>query len=205
MSTYAEHLAFKERRIASLRLALSESFPPQTPITVEFGCGHGHWLTAYAEAHPEKACLGVDLVTQRIRKAQAKRDKRNLAHLHFLKAEAGELLAAWPADRPPAEVFMLFPDPWPKARHHKHRMIQPALLDRLAELMPRGARFHFRTDHTDYFEWTREHFSLHPGWRIDPEALWPWETESYFQKLMDSWQSLVAERVAPTGFTTSSR
>lgn len=196
MGDHAQHLAFKEERIAKLRSTLEAAFAPGTSIHLELGCGHGHWLTAFAENHSEKACLGVDLITHRIRKAEAKKGKRALRNLHFLKAEASELLAAWPADRPLADVFMLFPDPWPKARHHKNRMVQREFLDKMAELMPAGGHFFFRTDHADYFDWTRDRLSAHHQWKIVPDKAWPWETETYFQGMMDSWQSIVAERRA---------
>lgn len=194
MGDYAAHLSLQRERTAALRASIEAAFPPGAPIALELGCGHGHWLTAFAEAHPDRAFLGLDLISHRIRRALAKKEKRGLDRLHFLKGEARELLTAWPADRVLADVFMLFPDPWPKARHHKHRMVQTALLDRLAELMPTGGRFCFRTDHPEYFEWTRQLVEAHPEWRIASSDAWPWETETVFQRLMDSWQSLVATR-----------
>lgn len=194
MGDYATYLERKSDRIGALRAALAQDFAPGEAITLEFGCGHGHWLSAYAEAHPERACLGLDLIFSRIRKANEKKAKRGLSRLHFYRGEANELLEAWPQDRPISEIFMLFPDPWPKARHHKHRMIQSAFLTTIAAKVSTGTRFHFRTDHEDYFAWTREHFIAHPCWEIDEEAPWPWETPTVFQKLMNSWQSLIATR-----------
>lgn len=191
------HIRIRQKeRCEALGKSLRSVLPAEGPIALEFGCGHGHWLTGYASAHPERFCLGVDLLSARVRKATTKRDKRSLGNLAFLKADARELLAVWPAERPLAEVFMLFPDPWPKKRHHKNRMIQERFLDRLADLMPAGARFHFRTDHRGYFLWTRDHFQAHPQWRLS-EHPWPWESGSYFQDLMESWHSLIAERASP--------
>jgi tRNA (guanine-N7-)-methyltransferase len=194
MGDYTTFLERQRERISALRHALESDFAAGDPVILEFGCGHGHWLTSYAEADPTRACLGIDLISDRVRKANAKRTKRRLGKLHFYKAEAGEILQAWPVDRPIAAIFMLFPDPWPKARHHKHRMIQHAFLTEIATRVPAGTRFHFRTDHEDYFAWAMEHFAEHPGWQLIPDAPWPWETPTVFQKLMDSWQSLIAER-----------
>jgi len=184
----------RQARIAELRAEILERLPPKGPLVVEFGCGHGHWLNAYAEAHPGHYCLGLDLISLRVRKSLAKRDKRGLGNLHFLKAEAMEFLAAWPRERSIDAVFMLFPDPWPKKRHHKNRMIQPAFLDAVAERTASGGRFHFRTDDADYFAWTEEHFAAHPSWHIDPSLPWPWETPTLFQNFMESWSSLIATR-----------
>lgn len=196
MGDYAQHLVLKRQRIAGLRTAIEDAFAPGTAISLELGCGHGHWLTAFAEAEPERAFLGLDLISSRVARAQTKKNKRGLNQLHFLKGEASEVLSAWPEDRILAEVFMLFPDPWPKARHHKHRMVQVSLLDRLGAMIAPGGRFCFRTDHEDYFAWTTELLKAHPDWEIDPAAPWPWETETVFQRFMDSWQSLVAVRAA---------
>lgn len=187
-----EIIALKKARASAVLAEIGALPVGGRPIAVEFGCGHGHWLTSYAEAFPEVFCLGLDLISARIRKANAKRDRRGLKNLHFIKAEAAELLAVWPESCPIATAFMLFPDPWPKKRHFKNRMIQPEFLDRLASRMTPEARFHFRTDHPDYFTWTQEHLESHAAWVIDPTVAWPWEATSYFQELMDGWQSLIA-------------
>ena len=168
---------------------------PAEALTLEFGCGHGHYLTAYAEAHPGEVCCGIDLVSRRIRKAKDKAHKRGLERLYFLKAEVREFLELLPPDRPLRRIFMLFPDPWPKARHHKNRMIQHALLDDVARRATADARFFFRTDHPGMFDWGREHFATNANWEIAPEEPWPFERTSYFQDLMESWQSLVARRL----------
>jgi tRNA (guanine-N7-)-methyltransferase len=192
----AEIIAAQVQRVAALRAELNDFLPVDKPLVLELGCGHGHWLTSYAEAFPGQACLGVDLISARIRKALQKRDRLGLDHLTFIKAEATELLRAWPADRRLESVFMLFPDPWPKKRHFKNRMIQPAFLAKLATLVEPQGHFHFRTDHADYFEWTREHLAEHPDWELVEDLKWPWEAPSYFQNMMDSWQSLIAKPVA---------
>jgi len=191
-----KHEIYREERIADLKSYLRDHFPAGSEVGLELGCGHGHWLTALAESQPERYLLGADLITNRIERAQIKQDKRSLRNLHFKKAEAYELLEAWPDDLKLSAVFMLFPDPWPKKKHFKNRMVQPQLLDRLSELMAPGARFHFRTDHDDYFEWTLDIFGRRSDWEINEEAEWPLEVPTVFQKLMTSWNTLIAERSA---------
>ena len=93
-------------------------------ILFEAGCGHGHWLTSYAEAHPETICVGVDLISWRIRKGLDKRDKRGLKNLFFYKAELGEFMDVYQRAISFERTVLLFPDPWPKARHHRRRMVQ---------------------------------------------------------------------------------
>lgn len=189
-----EVLAVQAARLESIRTEISALDAGGRPILLEFGCGHGHWLTSYAEAFPDIFCLGADLISARVKKGNGKRDRRGLKNLHFVKAEATELLSVWSQEVPIAQAFMLFPDPWPKKRHFKNRMIQPAFLSQLAGLMPKNAPFHFRTDHPGYFEWTTEHVSEHPDWLIEEGAPWPWEATSYFQELMEDWQSMVVRK-----------
>ncbi len=187
-----------QRGVRERRVQLAETCAtllPDGPATIEFGCGHGHYLTAYAEAFPHETCVGLDLVTKRIERASAKVHKRQLDNIYFLKAEVFEFLDVLPENVRFGRIFMLFPDPWPKKRHHKNRMIQHSLLDRVAELALPGAPFCFRTDHAEMFAWAQAHFEENPHWAIDESQPWPFECRSYFQDLMDSWQSLIACRV----------
>lgn len=182
-------------RQGALRELCAELFAGRQAFTLELGCGHGHFLTAYARAFPEEFCVGVDLITKRVEKGNAKAEKHGLGNLRFVKAEAGEFLDALPEGLRLSRVFMLFPDPWPKKRHHKNRMVQAGLMSELAGRCLPGAEFAFRTDHEGYFEWARECLEAHPDWRVAPELPWRFEEPTYFQNLMSSWQSLVAERI----------
>ena len=163
-------------------------------ILFEAGCGHGHWLTDYAEANPGMICAGIDLISWRIRKGNEKKAKRGLQNLHFYKAELSEFLGALPAAIRFDRTVLLFPDPWPKAKHHRRRMVQPSFLDEVARRTDRGGEFCFRSDDRPYFDWTVEHLSEHPEWEIDESAQWPYESETYFQSLMDEYYSVVAKR-----------
>ena len=187
-----------EARTSAVREALAqkclELFPEPVAITLEVGCGHGHFLTAYAQANPEKTCVGVDLVTRRVAKGQNKKDKRALGRLHFLKAEALEFLDALPAHASIERCFVLFPDPWPKKRHWKNRIVQQTLLDKLALRAAPGCELCLRTDHADYYAWMVEQVEQSPRWQADPAAPWPFEATSFFQEMMSDWQSLIAIR-----------
>ena len=204
MSDYALAMKQREDRIAELRAKLLETLPADVAagtraLTLEIGCGHGHFLAAYAAAFPQEFCIGLDLISKRIERAKRKRELAGLENLAFFKAEAPELLLALPEKCRFGKIFFLFPDPWPKKRHHKNRLIQTEMLDRLAERSVAGTRLHFRTDHAEYFEWSRELVSAHPRWRPLPEAPWPFEHETYFQSILpDAYRSLVAEAVFST-------
>jgi len=191
---HARELAKQEARKAALREDLERALDGVDRIVFEAGCGHGHWLTHFAEEHPGQVCIGIDLISLRIRKACAKRDKRGLENLHFFKCELGEFLEVLPTRIRFDFTMLLFPDPWPKARHHRRRMVQPGFLEVVAERTDPGDRLCFRSDDRPYYDWTVEHLEAHPDWEIDPEAEWPFESDTWFQDLMDEYFSVVARR-----------
>jgi len=164
-------------------------------LDLEIGCGHGHWMIGYGEANPDRFCIGIDLMSRRVRMGNNKREKRNLTNLGFLKAEAREFLESLPLEVTLDRVYLHFPDPWPKARHHKKRLVREEFLTQLKPYMASGGRLYFRTDHEEYFEWAREAVAGHPDWRMIQEEAWPFATSSYFQDLVDSWQSFIAGHI----------
>jgi len=187
--------------MAALRVELAELFRGRERAhernVLEIGCGHGHFLTAYAAAHPEKFCVGFDIVLDRIVRAGRKRTRAELEkNLAFVRAEATEFLAALPEHARFTEIFILFPDPWPKRRHHKNRMIRPEILSALAARALGGAhatRLYFRTDHAPYFADARQTIAEHPAWQIAPPGTpWPFEFQTVFQGRAEGFQSLIA-------------
>lgn len=201
MSDYALAMKQREERVAELRAKLLETLPADVAagtrgLTLEIGCGHGHFLAAYAQAFPQEFCVGLDLISKRIERAERKRERSGAGNLAFFKAEATEFMTALPERCRLGKIFLLFPDPWPKKRHHKNRLTRPEMLSALAERAPAGTRLHFRTDHAEFFEWSRETVAAHPAWTLPPDAPWPFEHETYFQSILpDAYRSLVAERV----------
>lgn len=192
---HARELEKQKLRKATLRTECESTLDGIDSIVFEAGCGHGHWLTSYAESNPDQMCIGIDLISWRIRKGLDKRDKRQLKNLHFIKAELGEFLEVLPARIRFDMTVLLFPDPWPKARHHRRRMVQASFLDEVARRTESDGLFCFRSDDRPYFEWTQEHLEAHPEWRVDPAAEWPHEMATYFQGLMDEYFSVIARRV----------
>lgn len=188
-----EFVRHVESRLARLRDELATVLPTgPAVITLEIGCGHGHFLTRYAEANPGGFCFGIDILNDRLERAMKKRDRAGLRNLHFHKAEAVELLECLPVGISFEKVFLLFPDPWPKKRHHKNRLVRPDFLAALAARMAPAGRFFFRTDHEDYFAAGSEVLAAHPRWRVVPEAPWPFEEATVFQLKAPAFQSLVA-------------
>lgn len=190
--------AFRAReatRHAVLAATLQVLYPEPVSLVFEVGCGHGHLLAAYAAVNPKATCLGVDLVVKRIERAQRKRRRLELQNLAFLNADVRQTLDALPSHVRLNGIFILFPDPWPKQRHHTRRVLQKELLDALAERAEPGAWLAFRSDHTGYFAWAQSKIEKHSKWKITPDAPWPFEHTSYFQEIKGPHQSLVAVRV----------
>lgn len=183
--------ALHASRLAALRAEFAmlwQTWP--TEITLEIGCGHGHFLNAYAQAHPDEHCLGLDLLADRIARAQKKARRAGLTNLAFFHAEARLLLEALPAPVRLGRIFILFPDPWPKLRHHKHRILQADFLSALADRSTPETRVYFRTDYRPYFEAARETAERHERWRLVAEP-WPFEHSTVFQERADQHHSLV--------------
>jgi tRNA (guanine-N7-)-methyltransferase len=181
-------------RRSALAAKLAELYPAPVSIVLELGCGHGHFLTAYAAAHPETQCLGVDFASARIARAQRKQRRLDLKNLAFLQGDVAEVLAGLPQHVRFTGLFILFPDPWPKSHHHRRRFLQPSIVKELAARSQPQAWLALRTDHAGFFDWAREQIAAEPVWRIAPEIKWPFEHPTVFQELKGPYQSLVAVR-----------
>lgn len=187
-------IALNTSRLAAIRTQLAPLLPTTRQITLEIGSGHGHFLTAYAEAHPERLCIGIDLLPDRLARSTRKSNRAKLTNVVWMHAEARLFLEALPPDTTLADIFVLFSDPWPKRRHWKNRVIQPGFLSLLASRAGQGARLHFRTDHAHYFEQATGLINQHPAWSIEADAPWPFELPTVFQQRAESHQSLIAQK-----------
>jgi len=189
-----EFVAHVAQRRATLQAEAAGLLPADGAIVLEIGSGHGHFLARYAHDFPDKICVGVDLRGERIERAQRKAERAKLANCHFIRAEAREWIEALPSGITFSEIWVLFPDPWPKKRHHKNRLLQPAFLDWIAQRAGQGARLYFRTDHVEYFKFVADFLPELKTWRVDPQGAWPLEPETVFQARAPSYQSVVVVR-----------
>ena len=140
-------------------LRLEELFPVAQPAELEIGCGDGGFLLEWATRHPKKNFIGVERLLGRIRKLDKKGRRAELTNLHLLRFEARYLLQYLLPDHAFDAVHIYFPDPWPKDKHRRHRLIGehfPELARRI--LLPNGI-VHLRTDDPAYFEQMQESFS----------------------------------------------
>lgn len=159
---------------------------------LEIGCGHGHWLNAYSDAHLDTICIGIDLISKRILRSNNKKFNNKRKNISFFKAEANEFLLYKPSNYRIRNTFILFPDPWPKKKHHKRRLIQENFLNLLRQSTLQGSLLFFRTDHVDYHDWTIQKFEESKSWEII-DLPWRFEHESYFQNLLPNYNSIISQ------------
>lgn len=185
----AEILENRRREVTAI---LAEVVEAHSTITLELGSGHGHFLTAYAAAHREEFCLGIDRQGNRITRSLRKQGHADLPNLRFVRAEVRQFLDCLPKELRLARIFVLFPDPWPKRRHIKNRMLGPAMLAKLASHAIPGTELLMRTDDFGYLEWVEANLGESAAWRIHPDPVWPFEWETVFQRKARSYRSLSA-------------
>lgn len=132
-------------------LPIVELFPKTQPLHLEIGAGDGSFLVAYAQAHPELNFLGLERLLGRLRKIEKKSRRAKIENVRLLRLEAGYFVKFL---LPPASleaVHIYFPDPWPKRRHRKNRLIQSEFIQDLHRVLRPGGHLHLRTDDADYF------------------------------------------------------
>lgn len=139
-------------------------FGRAAPLVVEIGSGMGEATAAMAAADPGRDVLAVEVHTPGLGNLLRLVEAAGLRNVRVLEADAREVLA----DLLPAgsldELRIFFPDPWPKARHAKRRLVTPALLDLVASRLRPGGRLHVATDWAGYAEQVRQLVAAHPSY-----------------------------------------
>jgi tRNA (guanine-N7-)-methyltransferase len=167
------------------RVNLARLFPVGQPLQVELGSGDGSFLVHYAARHPEHNFIGVERLLGRMRKLDRKGRRAGLTNLRGVRIESAYFLEHLLPQHSAVALHIYFPDPWPKRKHRRHRLINerfPALAHQA--LAPGGTVF-LRTDDQDYFEQMRDVFAAHPAFKpaeTPPElADLPTDFEQEFQ------------------------
>jgi tRNA (guanine-N7-)-methyltransferase len=143
-------------------------------VEVEIGCGNGHFLAEYASRKPDRLLIGIDRKRERCLKSAQKAWKRGLDNMQVICGRAEELFQNLP-DGVIDVYHIYFPDPWPKNRHRKRRLMRMATLHQLLRTLKGGGKIHFSTDFFDYYLQTRILLALHQGFLFcesDPPQEW---------------------------------
>ncbi len=122
-------------------------------VWLEIGFGGGEHLATQAERWPGDAFVGAEPFLNGVASALRHVDERGLKNVRLHPGDARELMGRMP-DASVDRIIILFPDPWPKARHHKRRLVQDDFLAEAARLLRPGGRLRFATDWEDYANWT---------------------------------------------------
>lgn len=181
----------KPRQAALMETRLPELRVPPGPVDpavlmpgaretwLEIGFGGGEHMAAQAARHPDVLILGAEPFTNGVASAVRHVDEQGLSNVRIHDGDVRELIARLP-DASMARVFILFPDPWPKARHHKRRLVQADTVAELARVLKPGGALRFASDWADYVDWALERITSNPAfqwtagraddWRTPPAA-----------------------------------
>jgi tRNA (guanine-N7-)-methyltransferase len=156
--------------------------PSAQEIWLEIGFGGGEHLAGQAARRPDVLFLAAEPFMNGVASALRHIDERGLGNVRLHAGDGRDLMAAAPAaslDR----LFLLFPDPWPKTRHHKRRLVGPQFIEEAARVLKRGGRLRFATDWADYANWTLKHF-------LEADAF------EWTARVADDWRRAPADHIA---------
>jgi tRNA (guanine-N7-)-methyltransferase len=185
--------ALFETLLPQLRVALPENGPENRPerapldprtlfgkavreVWLEIGFGAGEHLVFHAAANPDCGLIGSEVFEPGIAHLLTEVKERELANVRLFIDDARLVIAAL-APQSLGRAFILHPDPWPKERHKKRRIVSRETLDHLAAALRDGAELRIATDDPDYGEWIAERVAVHPHFALQPTdprpADWP--------------------------------
>ena len=166
------------------RIDLVQLFPARLPMEVELGSGDGSFLVEYANAHPERNFIGVERLLGRIRKMARKGQRAGLTNLRGIRIESSYFLEYLLPAHSAAALHIYFPDPWPKRKHRRHRLINQRFPTLARKALASGGKVYLRTDDRDYFDQMLAVFSTCPAFcpvsMADELAQFPTDFEREF-------------------------
>ena len=140
-------------------LACPSLYDMSRPLEVEVGCGRGRFLTGRAAQHPDCEFLGVERMKERVNVFDGKTRRLKLMNAHVVRLEALYTFHYLLPEHHARTVYVFFPDPWPKKKHHSHRLFGPLFLNALWKRLEIGGTLEFATDHEEYFHTVEECFA----------------------------------------------
>lgn len=138
-------------------------FGNDNPVVVEYCSGNGTWIAAKAQQQPHINFVAVEKRFERVRKIWSKIKNHNLLNLIVVCGEACTTTTHYFPTQSIQEAYINFPDPWPKNRHAKHRLVHPAFLDQVQRVLKPEGAIHLATDDIVYSDSAIEQFDQHPG------------------------------------------
>ncbi|HET7625410.1 MAG TPA: tRNA (guanosine(46)-N7)-methyltransferase TrmB [Verrucomicrobiae bacterium] len=141
------------------RLDVFSLFAKTQPLEVELGCGDGSFLLNYAKLHPERNFLGVERLSGRVKKIDRKGRRAELSNLLGVRIESTYFLEYLLPRHSAVALHIYFPDPWPKRKHWKNRLINERFPALARQALTPGGIVYLRTDDANYFEQMKSVFA----------------------------------------------
>ena len=163
------------------KLDKAEIFPdPGRRLEIDLGCGDGSFLLALAGHSPERDFLGIERLLGRARRVYRKANRADLENLKVLRLEVSYALEWLLPDACASRIHLLFPDPWPKKKHHKRRLVTAGFCAALTRVLEPAGEFLLKTDDAEYFEESMVVLTAFP----DLEEI-AWEDDAFFYPQTD--------------------
>ena len=140
-------------------------FPQTQPLEVELGCGDASFLLEYARRNPQTNFIGVERLLGRLQKLDRKGRRLGLQNLRGVRIESAYFLQYLLPAHVAAALHIYFPDPWPKKKHRKNRLINEAFPGLARAALAPGGAVYLRTDDGDYFQQMNEVFAAKDGFQ----------------------------------------
>jgi tRNA (guanine-N7-)-methyltransferase len=148
------------------RLDLAKLFSNSQPLEVELGSGDGSFLVGYAQRHPDHNFIGVERLLGRIRKTERKGRRAGLINVRLVRIESAYFLGYLLPPHSTATLHIYFPDPWPKRKHRRNRLINESFPKLAMQALVPGGTVYLRTDDPDYFQQMAAVFNASPAFRL---------------------------------------
>ena len=149
--------------------------PKIKDVWLEVGFGAGEHLVALANDNPTVGLIGAEPYEMGMAKILTKLEETPLNTVRLFEGDGRDIIEALP-DSSLGRFFLLFPDPWPKTRHHKRRFLQMEMLDQLARVLKPGAELRFATDDKSYLPYALERLMAHPAFDWTAAGPSDWKT-----------------------------
>ena len=173
------------------RIDPARLFPITQPLEVELGSGDGSFLVDYARRHPGRNFIGVERLLGRIRKTDRKGRRAGLTNLRGVRIESSYFLEYLLPAHAAAAIHVYFPDPWPKRKHLKNRLLNARFSEIARQTLAPGGVVYLRTDHVEYFAQMTEVFAASPHFR-------PVETPAELSEVLTDFEKGFLERGVQT-------
>jgi tRNA (guanine-N7-)-methyltransferase len=134
------------------KVDLRDLFGNGRPVELEIGCGKGGFLLRRAQAHPDRNFVGIEWANKFYKYAADRMSRWALTNVRIMRTDARHFVIHRVAAGCLTAMHIYHPDPWPKKRHHKRRLVRPDFMEAAVRAMADGARLAIQTDHAEYFE-----------------------------------------------------